>query len=146
MKNKKKLDKFLTLLGSLLFPVDFVMTFNGRFYFLNDVCKVLKFKDPLKTLSMVGSCIDSSLLNKNNITRLAYKAKRNNAFEIVIDETDVIRFILMSNNEKALAIQKEFYNNVLPSFLHDMPKKEMRAKFGNLGYFLFNIQKEKKTI
>lgn len=146
MKNKKKLDKFLTLLGSLLFPIDFVMTFNGRFYFLNDVCKVLKFKAPLKTLSMVGICIDSSLLNKNNITRLAYKAKRNNAFEIVIDETDLIKLILMSKDEKALAIKKEFYNNVLPAILHDMPKKEMKARFGNLGLFLYDIQKEKKTI
>lgn len=146
MKNKKKLDKFLTLLGSLLFPIDFVMTFNGRFYFLNDVCKVLKFKDPLKTLSMVGICIESSLLNKNNITRLAYKAKRNNVFEIVIDETDFIKLILMSKDEKALAIEKEFYNNVLPAILHDMPKKEMKARFGNLGLFLYDIQKEKKTI
>ena len=146
MKHHKKLDKFLTLLESILFYIESVMTTNGRFYFINDVCKVLKFKDSLKALSMLGICVDSSLINKNNVTRLAYKAKRGNAFEIVIDETDVIRFILMSNNEKALAIQKEFYNNVLPSFLHDMPKKEMRARFGNLGHFLFNIQKEKKTI
>lgn len=146
MKNKKKLDKFLTLLGHLLYPLDFMMTFNGRFYFLNDVCKVLKFKDPLKALSMVGICIDSSLLNKNNITRLAYKAKRNNVFEIVIDETDFIRLILMSKDKKALAVEKEFYNNVLPAILLDMPKKEMKARFGNLGTFLFDIQKAKKTI
>lgn len=146
MKNKKKLDKFLALLGSLLFSLDFVMTFNGRFYFLNDVCKVLKFKDPLKVLSMVGICIDSSLLNKNNITRLAYKAKRNNAFEIVIDETDVVRLVLLSKEKKALAIEKEFYNNVLPTILHDMSKKEMIARFGDLGCFLFDIQKAKKTI
>lgn len=146
MKNKKKLDKFLTLLGSLLFSLDSIMTLNGRFYFLNDVCKVLKFKDPLKVLSMVGICVESSLLNKNNITRLAYKAKRNNTFEIVIDEMDVVRLILMSKDKKALAIEKEFYNNVLPIILHDMPKKEMRARFGNLGSFLFDIQKAKKTI
>lgn len=146
MKNKKKLDKFLTLLGHLLYPLDSMKTVNGRFYFLNDVCKVLKFKDPLKALSMVGICIDSSLLNKNNITRLAYKAKRNNVFEIVIDETDFIRLILMSKDKKALAVEKEFYNNVLPAILHDMPKKEMKARFGNLGTFLFDIQKAKKTI
>ena len=146
MKNKKKLDKFLTLLGRLLLSLDCIMTINGRFYFLNDVCKFLKFKDPLKALSMVGLCIESDLLNKNNITRLAYKAKRNNAFEIVIDETDVIRLVFMSKEKKALAIEKEFCNNVLPAILHDMPKKEMRARFGYLGSFLFDIQKAKKTV
>ncbi len=146
MKNKKKLDEFLTLLGRLLLSLDVVINANDRFYFLDDVCKVLKFKDPLKALSMIGLCIESDLLNKNNINRLAYKAKRNNAFEIVIDETDVIRLILMSKNKKALAIEKEFYNNVLPAILHDMPKKEKNARFGNLGLFLYDIQKEKKTI
>lgn len=48
--------------------------------------------------------------------------------------------------KKALVIEKEFYNNVLPTILHDMPKKEMKAKFCNLGSFLFDIQKAKKTI
>lgn len=153
MKHRKAFEKFVNLYNSVFFKLDRVPFAESPFFYLKDVCKILGFKDPLKALSNIGLCADPSLLD-NNITRLVKKSHRyntlgrpiSNDFEYVIEELDVFRLILISKTKIALEIERELFNNVIPTFINDVPKKELRALFGYLGLFIFDIKKEKKTI
>ncbi len=153
MKHRKAFEKFINLYNSVFFKLDRVPLAESPLFYLKDVCKILGFKNPLKALSNIGLCADSSLLD-NNITRLVKKSHRydtlgrpiSNNFEYVIEESDVFRLILISKTKIALEIEREFFNNVIPIFINNVPKKELRALFGHLGLFLFDIKKVKKTI